>query len=94
MSTEELVPVQPFAEAFQSSGLSAIEFAERMGYLRNYKCKKRKGLSGDGTRAMRVLGLKDEVSKHHHSGRRQHVRYDMAVRLCKALDLDPVDFGV
>jgi hypothetical protein len=45
------------------------------------------------SRLSRALGLMDDptVGSGH---RRRRIRYETAVQLCRALDLDPVDAGV
>lgn len=79
---------QPFIAAYQRSELSSWELAERMGYMR----KRGKRVIPDTSRALRTLGLKREGASGYVRG--DTISYDLGVKLCRALDLDPVDVGV
>lgn len=49
----------------------------------------------DGPRVRRALGLRlYPVGHGYPPATRRHVTRDMAVRMCRAMDLDPVDFGL
>lgn len=62
--------------------------AERLGWYD--QCRRL-----DSARVRRVLGLRPYPMGHGRGSRiRQEVTYDMAVRLCEAMDLDPVDFDL
>ena len=93
----ETVPLQPFREAFKRSGLNAAEVALRMGYVRS----RRVDQTGDATRLLRLLNLVDsshtiKKGKRYGGGLKVHdeIRYDLAVRLAEAMDVDPVDVGI
>ncbi len=81
------VPVAPFREAFERSGMSASEVCRRLGWIDS------RG-KPESTRLLRSLGLKDH---YHRDGVRrltQNIDYERAVRIARALDVDPVDVGV
>lgn len=91
MLTEQAgVPRKPFAEAFQRSGMSAQDLARGMGYMRMQRGRE----IPDPTRALRALGLRDERNGGYVRRRGEYISYDLAVRFCRALDLDPVDYGI
>lgn len=81
------VPLQPFREAFERSGLSISQFALRMGYVR---------AKPNVDQARRALGLRPDS----HGGRgkaarpREFTSYETAKRLCDALELDYVDMDI
>lgn len=94
------IPVAPFREAFLRlepgpSGKNGIQpqdaaqiVAERLGWFHHEG-------HPDGPRVRRVLGLKPYPAGHGKRCRtRQEITYAMALRLCKAMDLDPVDFDL
>ena len=92
------IDVAPFREAALeaiANGATWSELAFRMGYVR--KDKRTANLDGkaaDITRLKRRLGVVDE---YHSNGRRYRTKgisYEIAVRVVKALERDPVDFGV
>jgi hypothetical protein len=72
------IDVRPFREAFEQSGLSLSEIARRCGWTRV-----------DQPRAGRALGFHRD-----HGEYRQRLRYETAVALMEALDLDPIDVGL
>ncbi len=87
------VPVEPFKEAYIRSGVSKMELARRMGYLRQPRPNKyvttsgevrlypRKGRVGDTSPIRRILSQKT-------------MNYKTAVRMADALCLDYVDMGI
>ncbi len=92
------VPLAPFREAFERSGITAHELAFRMGYMRRNSKEPR---HADTTRALRVLNLRPSTAstkggKYYpgHFKFDDSVPYDVAVRLAKALSVDPVDVGI
>lgn len=90
-----MIPLGPFQEAFRRQqklgALSARELAERLGWMRNTAGKS----TGDATKALRYLGLAPQ--RCGHSGkltRRKRVSYENAVKLARALNLDPFECGI
>jgi hypothetical protein len=91
----ERVPVAPFQERFlelERLGLmSRTEIARQLGWMRRPPASMR--AQGhvepipDTGRVSRVLGLKARAPQ-------RSVAYDMGVRLCEVLQLDPIDCGV
>ena len=69
---------------FERSGVTKGELAERMGWMRPNIDK-----------VNRALGFRPDTS---HRGRRAKPRtrmtYDLAVRICEALNASPVDTGI
>ncbi len=93
------VPLEPFRQAFQRSGLTAGQVAVRMGYVRARE--KRGDEYGDATRILRLLNVVRQSNTvkngKHYGGTFKHddmIRYDVACRLAKALGVDPVDMGI
>ena len=70
--------------------------AVRMGWVR----KDRGEITGDTTTLERALGMRPQAASSKRGKRygggefRTHVPYELAVRLCRAMDADPVDMGV
>ncbi len=91
----ERVPVEPFQERFlelERRGLiSRTEIAKRLGWVRRPPAYMRtRGHIEpipDTGRVSRVLGLKAGAPQ-------RSVAYEIGVRLCDVLQLDPVDCGV
>lgn len=97
------VPVAPFRDVFlqmepsrmngrwgwtmESCKDAANTLAERLGWYD-------RGVP-DGPRVRRVLGLRQYHPSHGYSQRqREHLTYEMALRLCDAMGLDPVDMDL
>lgn len=79
------VPVEPFREAFERSDMSATEVALRAGWTSRGR--------PEGGRVTRHLGLRP------YRCRDRWLLVELlapptAERLCRALDLDPVDVGL
>lgn len=92
MANVEMVPVGPLAAALSATRLSRQEIAFECGYKRKAKSGDTRQI-GDESALLRRLGLKPEIKE----GRRwckTHVSYDVAVRIARALDVDPVDVGI
>ena len=92
----DLVDLEPlrarFLELESNNLMSRTELARALGWYRepssgNQRSHRYHGLVPDTGRVTRVLGLKSGHPK-------RQVSYDNAVRLCRALHLDPVDVGV
>jgi hypothetical protein len=67
---------------------TAVDIAQRLGWV------SRNGY-GDSTRVQRALGVMPESNGRSRQPRfREHMRYDMAAKLCRALGMDPVDVGI
>ena len=80
--------VEPFRQAFLESSIDGEELDRRCGWSSSYH--------------RRVLGLRADVSTRHGRGGttkryrsvRTELSYEHAVALCRALDLDFVEWGV
>lgn len=111
MPNPELVSNDPLRAAYERSDLSAAELAKRVGILRRYfpdadgdlpLCRDgeviREGVwGGDGTAAMRDLGLRPSTTsgrakKPHYVKRR--INIEKALRYAEVLGIDPVDLGL
>lgn len=86
---QETIPVEVFRDRFLKlqarDGLTYGQLARRLDYFERGR--------PDINRARRDIGL----GLCHYRGRghfKQVVSYDMAVRLCRALDLDPFECGI
>ena len=92
MGVADGVPVGPLQREYLrqlSLGLfSESEFAQWIGYCQ----QARFGGHGDVTRLRRTLGLMKQSGGLKSINK--HMRYDTAVKITKALNLDPVDMGV
>jgi len=94
-NTTDRVPVELFQQRFlelESAGLiSRTEIARRLGWVRRPPASMRArgcvDLIPDTGRVSRILGLKT-------AGPQKSVDYELGVRLCEVLQLDPVDCGV
>lgn len=87
------VPVAPlrehFIRAYNRDELTARDVAERMGWVRTHD-----GVP-DSTRVMRALGLAQKTSRGGSPRRYTTVlEYETALRLAKALGMDPHEAGV
>ncbi len=84
---DNLVPVAPFREAFERSGMGITEFARRMGMVRE---------QANTDQARRTLGLRSDTNSRDGVRQipRQYVTLAMAKRLCDALDLDYHDVDI
>jgi hypothetical protein len=82
------VPVEPLQEAFKESGLTLSEVCFRIGWTVR---RDRHGCAGDTARLSRALGLQPQTSSISRGTRyiNRRVRYETAVRIAEALDLDP-----
>lgn len=82
----EYVDLSPFRARYEElleRGQDAPEIARRMDFLSRGRA--------DTARLRRTLGL---VPMYRCKKPNTHVTYDTAVRLCEALEMDPVDAGV
>jgi hypothetical protein len=82
------IPLAPFQERYHQlleRGVSPSEIAYRLDFIVAGRA--------DTSRLNRILGLKPHRA---NGGYRTstHTTYGTAERLCRALDLDPVDVGV
>jgi hypothetical protein len=86
-----LVPVAPLREAFERNGLTSTEVARELGWYETTPKKVRL----DTGRVRRTLGLRSEQTRANRGkGYRQHVRYETALKLARAMGVDPVDVGL
>ena len=83
------IPVEPFVERYRElheDGLTDSTLCERLGYTWDGRA--------DITRFKRHLGLKPWRNGQGGCKRNEKVNPDIALRLCTALELDPVDVGL
>lgn len=92
MSYPGEVPNAPIREAFEESGLNAATVCRRLGWVSS---------SGqpDTSRLQRRLGLRAGMKGGHGPARQSQatwaaVRYETAIAIVRAIDRDPVDFGL
>jgi hypothetical protein len=81
----DYVPNEPFRVEFERSGESLSVLARRMGWV------SKRG-QPQTSRVARSLGLMadPDVGPGHH---RSQIKYETAVKLCRALYLDPYEVG-
>lgn len=92
------VPVGPILEACQraiAEGSDWSKISRALGYLRT---DKRRGFTyADTSRLKRNLGLMSNIKTHKGVQRKVPVinmRYETAINIIQALNLDPVDFDL
>jgi hypothetical protein len=94
VSTSTRVSIAPLTARFQylerRYGWTAYRVAEDLNWTR----KEKGTVKFDTTRVRRTLGLVDKVDGRGNRGTQQYTSYDQAVRLCRALDMDPFEAGV
>lgn len=78
----EDVETSVLKDAFEKSGLSLAELARRLQWYHP-----------DTQRVKRTLGINPELTRGCHIYRKA-VRYDTALRIIRALDADPIDYGL
>lgn len=79
------IEVKPLAEAFLRSGLTPYEVARRLGWKRDKS-------EADASRVRRALGLALYSPGHGYPPRyRQHCTEEMAIKLARAIGVDPRD---
>lgn len=76
------VPVETLQRAVKRSGLSKSEVARRLGWYKRVPNLHRLNI---------VLGLEPNGATRK---KQKRVTYETALRLCRALDGDPFEFGV
>jgi hypothetical protein len=87
------IEVAPIRDAFLASGISGNELARRLGWFRRHSVHGR--VIPDQTRARRAVGVTPHNPGHGYPPRlRERVTEDMALRLMRALDLDPWEVGL
>lgn len=94
----EHILVEPLRDRFVSlhsrGEVTASGLARDLGWYRQASPSSGyRGRVPDGQRVRRALGLRPESSRGR-SYHRQHVNYDLAGRLCAALNLDPWEAGL
>lgn len=85
----DFVSLAPFRSAFERSGLETKQVADRMGCDESY-VRRLMGRS----RRFRTYTTKKTNERKVYTYYQATVRYETAVRLASALDLDPVDVGI
>jgi len=103
----ELVSNAPFRERYlwlleNDEDFSPTECCKRLASFGfpSYMRKRKKHPGADTSRLQRNLGLRPQspTSRGRRAGERgfysQHIRYEFAVALCRAMEMDPVDCGV
>ena len=88
----DLVPNDKLREAVQATGTSHYELAKRMGIMR---CDSRRPHLGrnkpDGTGVRRALGIGEFNSQGRRRPPQKFIRYQFALRICRAAGIDPID---
>lgn len=77
------MPVETLQRALDDSGLTASQLAARLGWY-----------SANASRVRRQLGLKPHQKTGGQRVPQRRVPYSRAVEIVRALDLDPVDYGL
>lgn len=80
------VPTEKLRRAFERSGVSKSELAKRMGYVRPNIDRLNRALGYRPDSNSRPPGVRKEC--------RQFLSYDLAARLCEALQADPRECGL
>lgn len=95
IAKQDQIPLTPLRERFayleERYGITAADIARELGWTRK---KRARDGALDVTRVKRALGL---VENHDRGGCtyvQQYTSYEQAVRLCRALDMDPFEAGV
>ena len=78
----DLIPNDRLRQAFQERNINWGLVCENLG------CPER-----EVSRFRRQLGMVDETN-HGRRERRERIKYENAVRLARAADIDPVDVGL
>jgi len=81
------VPVAPLAEAMRRLGTTPRDVAIRLGWMITMSSRGKIYKVADGPRVRRYLGLREESG----GGYRRHCHYETAVKLARAIGVDPVD---
>lgn len=101
----DYVPVGPFRERFvylrDRGEMTTQALCWHMGWVSPIseetarKERRRPGtLRPRTSHAVRVLGLRDRRVRQHDGCVQQHVTYDTAEKLCRALGMDPWEAGI
>lgn len=97
----EYVPNDRLREAFLESGLTAQEVARRCGWFYTHRAgyvrrdgTRKQRTSPNGTEVRRVLGLKANGNYKGTQYVCKSLRYETALEIARALELDPVDVGL
>jgi hypothetical protein len=96
----ESIPNDLLRATFEKSGMSAHQLAADAGILRKFTVRRSNGevighrVGGDGTVALRDLGLKPHRTGAGRPAKRRKLREDKALAYARALGLDPVDIGL
>jgi hypothetical protein len=98
-----MVDVEPLRKAFKESGLNGWDVAKRLGWMRTrrpvsiLKNGRRVYYAPrqvpDSSRVSKVLGLRKYDSRGKKIYRKK-IHYETAVKLCRALNIDPIDVGL
>lgn len=94
------VPVAPLRDYFQRQWRIGVftpsEVAISAGWFKGSRPER----GADTTRVLRLLGIRPGTVVVRDSGKRyritqqEYINYDHAVRICRAMGADPVDFGL
>lgn len=86
------IPAELAQQMIARSDLSLSEVARRMGFTR--KGRRYKTMpEGDTAKLKRFVGLLPE-RKGIYVSHKSAVTYDQAAQVCRAVDADPVDYGL
>lgn len=81
----QLVPNKELREAFIRSGLTTMDVANFCGWLR-------KSGKPDATKVGRALGILEQRNRNGRMYTNTRTSEEIALKIIKALNLDPVDF--
>jgi hypothetical protein len=95
IAARDTVDVTPLREAFEASGLTAYEVADRLGWRSTHVRYGRVVNRPDPSRVNRALGRKPyNLGRGYGHRHRQAVRYETALQLASALGVDPFEIGL
>ncbi len=92
---EERIPVQPLREILlrrYSEGETWSSMARRLGWT-NPVPRNKNWTKSDSTRLKRLIGIV-QYESHGQYKIRETIKYDTALRVCEALDIDPIYVGL
>ncbi len=84
----ENTPIREAVVAAASNGTTYCAISRRLGWT---KKNRRNGKAGDSTRLKRRVGLARESTTQTFT---QMIRRDLAAEIVRAIDRDPVEFGL
>ena len=83
-------PIRRAVEEAEAHGLSKSMICERLGWTRIRKGKE----CLETSQLDRRIGRRMDTGKHGQQYLSQTIRYDVAVKICRAIDRDPFELGL